>query len=549
MEEYGLISVEIEGQVGQVQAFKRQNGFDAMTGEPVMEIVIRNGFDAMTGEPAYAAVEQNGFDAMTGVPVYKLVEDEESEPAKESSVNQIVETVKGDVVQIIDSAKEVVKDAGSASSGKAKALFSGKFPTAAIIGGIAALAVILVIVLASALGSKQIKILKAIRNTVADDTFGEVLMDSAKILSSDETTYEMSGSVYAYGTGGEVNGSLSTSMKDAQIGFNGSFDIAGVSQEANFYYDDSKIQFSLPNISSSVYEYDYTKKNTGALADIIEENTAGSIEDVNVLLSGAAKTMKKSSAYRKKSTKAILKALSDVKVKKTKSKEFEVNGKDRKCKGYKVIITEKDVRNISKAMSDAREKVYGDIIDEMMEAVENLTGERLPDMDDFESQIELDDDIEIEFFIYKKALAAVSVESEYGDILVEFLGGDNRTSNIIVSVDGNEIIERESEMSGKEEEGTIKVEGVKIKYSYNKSTGDLMINPGVKINANYKVKGNNIVLSMDENVFGVNADGTLTISKGSRAHALKGSKFDVGNADETDINGEIMEIVGSFDMY
>ena len=307
--------------------------------------------------------------------------------------------------------------------------------------------------------------------------------------------------------------------------------------------------FSIPTVSKSVYEYNYTKSNKGELADLIEDNTGGSIDDVNAILSGISKAMKKSSDYRSKSTKAVIKALSDIKIEKVKAEKFEVDGKDRKCDGYSMTITEKDLKNIMKALTDVRESVYGDIVDDMFEAIENLTGERMPDLDDVEDEIDLDEDIEIEFFIYKKALAAVSVNVDDEELLVEFQGGDNRTSNMAISVDGHEVMSRESEMSGKVEEGTIKVEGTKIKYSYDKSSGDLMINPGVKIRANYLVKGNKITLTMDENILGVNVDGTVTISKGSRAQALKGDIFDVGNADETDIMGEVMDIAGGLDIF
>lgn len=542
MEEFGLISVEIDGQVKQVQAYKRRNGFDPMTGAPMEEIVIRDGFDPMTGEAAYVAVEKNGFDPMTGAPLFAPANAGAPEPQQQSPVSQVVQSVKGDVVN--------VRKAGSGNGRKTAAPKKGvKIPTGAIIGiAAAAVVVVLAVVFVGMFSSKQAKILKAVNKTIENDTFGSVLVESSKILSSDSVTVDVAGEISAYGQGGEINATVAADVDNAKVYAGGSFDIAGASAEANFYYDDSKLQFSIPTVSKSVYEYNYTKSNKGELADLIEDNTDGSIEDINVLLGGAAKAMKQSSSYKKKSTAAVLKATKDIKIKKIDAQKFEVDGKDRKCDGYGMTITDKDIKNIMTALKDVRTDVYGDILDEMMEAMENLTNERMPDMDDLDDEIEdsidFDEDIELNFYIYKGMLAAVSVNVDDEEILVEFQGGDNRTSNMVVSFDGTKILKRESEISGKAEEGSLKIMGAneKIKYSYDKSTGDLVVDFGYKIKANYLVKGDTISLTIDENIDGVSVDGSLTISKGSRISALKGDIFDIGNADEDDIMSEVEDI-------
>lgn len=538
MEELGLIYVEINGQVKQVQAYRRKNGFDPMTGEPMEEIVVRDGFDPMTGEPVYVAVEKNGFDPMTGVQIFaKASSKKAANPGFQYRDNYSV--------------KESPVESRSYSAKK-----NSKISIPIIIGiVVAAVVLVLAIALICILSSKQAKVFKAISKTIEDDTFGSVILESSEILSSNELTVEIDGEGYSYGEGGKISGTFATDMDNAEVYANASFEFAGVSAESDFYYDDSKLQLAIPSISDKVYEYDYTKKNNGIIAEAIEKTTYGEIEDVNILLSDIAKLMKKKSSYQDKVNSGLTDALMHMEIEKIDSEKYEVDGKDRKCKGYRMIVTERDVRNILRAVSDAEKDAYGDVIDEASDALENLTGEKIPDLNDMNEDIyeeleDLGDDIYVDFYIYKGMLAAISVDVGGTDLEVKFLGGDHRSSNMEVSFGGYTLLERESQMSKKVEEGNVWIDGDRIKYSYDTSSGDFVISEGKdKIEANYLVKGDSVSFSIDMDLGKDVLNGTLQISKGSRISQLKGDVFDVGNADQRDFMVEIEYLSRKLGIY
>lgn len=533
MEEKDMIIVEIDGEKKSVQSYERQNGFDPMTGEPKIETVIRNGFDPMTGEAAYAEVIKSGFDPMTGEATYKIAgQDQEEVKAEEPKAG-------------IDPEKAVkaVKDI------KNNPKTSKVLPIIGIVAAAIAVVAILAVILVNVFVPKQVKILKAAAKTIEADTFGSVLIDSAEILSSRDISCDVNVDVSSYGYSVEVEGSAGADIDNAKFGATGSIDAMGISQDFGVYYDDSKIQVSLPDVTSSVYEYNYTKKNNGAIADFIEEYTMGDIEDVNNILKSCTAIMKKSSKMSKASTKALTKPLSKIKISKADSREIEIDGKDRKCKGYKITITDKDIQAILEASSKASKDVYGKDMEVLKEAYENLTDEELPDTDDIMDEIYLDDDIEIEIFLYKGMLAAIAMEVDDEEIQVQFNGGDTRTSNMVVKYDKMKVLERNSSLDGKKEKGKLKIMGEKIDYSYDKSTGKFTVDFGTEIEATYLVKGNKIKFEMDESIYGVDAGIKVNVEKGARISPLKGKTFDLGNADEDDLYDEVEDIMYELDLY
>jgi len=239
-------------------------------------------------------------------------------------------------------------------------------------------------------------------------------------------------------------------------------------------------------------------------------------------------------------------------VDKCESKKVEIDGKDRKCKGYKVVITGENVADLLRASQEASEAAYGDDLDELVEAVSILTGEDFDRHNPLSSFYGVDEDeleeiedegelFEIYVYIYKGKLAAVETD----DFSVEFNGGDNRASNMTIDL-GYDTITRVSEMDGSVEEGKIKANGETIvKYSYNKRTGEFKLSDGelgiAGLGGVFQVKGKKILMEFKYEEMLAELSATASIEKGARVKKPSGDTFDVGDASMDDIEDIIEE--------
>lgn len=523
-----VILVNIDGVNVEKEAITSQVGFDGMTGQPVIETKVQTGFDGMTGQPVYSKVERNGFDGMTGQPVYSIVNEQ-----------QIMTGGNGPV-------------APATPSGKPKWMIPAIIAVAAVL----VLVIALGVVKSGSFLGKKAKLALAIKNTVEEDTLGGVALEASNILNSDELTAEVDLGISSYLASGSVKGVVATDSNKGQAYAEATVDAMGFNEKAQLYYDDKSIQMHIPSIYPKVFEYNYAGKNKGYLADFVENATDGSIDDVNAILVGANKLYKGSSKYRSTFNKKLISVYNDIKIKKAPSEKFEVDGKERRCAGYTMFVTDDDIDAITEASRETFESVYGKDMEKIFDAIYNLTGEKM-DMDDFfrltEQEIGEFYDMEINFYVYKGKLAAITTELDGSELAIEFQGGDNRTSNIEVTVKmyGNKTkITRESKMSGKQEKGNIEIDGRTVcEYEYDTKTGEFEVNAsGQSLEGVFQVKdGKSIAVDYNGSIEGVSIDVDCKISKGAHISEIKGKKFDIGNASEDDFEDVAEEIGDEID--
>lgn len=523
--------VEINGVRETKQIEERQTGFDPMTGNATVEMQVANGFDAMTGEPAYASVKQVGFDPETGLPLYVL---KDLPPVPVTAANNSIPV------------------ADKVSSGVSKKII---IPIA-IVAGLAVLAGIIYFIFTNVLLSSRDKVALAVVKTLKEDTIGGAAYDAYELLAdSDALTVETEGKVKVDGVNVKVSGSVAQDASEGKAGADLLLNISGISEQTiGAYYDGSKIQLSAPDLIDYVFEYNYSGKNNGYLAELFEDETDVSIDDLNKCLVIFNDLYKKSPKYKKAVQDAVKKSYKQIDVKKIKADKYEVDGKDRKCQGYQVKVEGDDFEFLANEMKDALKDTYGKSLDELADILSDITGEDIDTDEIFEELDDLDfddiDDFEFEVYIYKGKLAAI--EQDDLDLSIEFLGGDTRTANMKISVDGA-TVKRKAEVKSGVEEGSLTTDfGGKIKYEYeyNTKTGEFSINPpgGNKINGTILVKsGKSITFRYDGEIDWNDVDLTCTLKKGASIKELKGKKFDVGNADEDDLEDlvdEVEDIVG-----
>ena len=524
--------LEQDGYREDKEIIREQNGFDPMTGEPVYSYHAANGFDGMTGEPLYVNVEQAGYDTMTGQPVFKI-KSEPPFPRTSGGVTRV------SLAEPDNSNRKVI-----------------------VIAAIAAVAVAAIIAAGFLSGlflSSRDKVAKAAYKTIEDSTFGKMMIDAASLLSSSELTTSANADVSVYGYSGSAEATIAQNSRKGELYINAGADISDMfEQHANFYYDDSSIQLSLPDINDEVYVYRYTADNSGAIADLIREASDGSIEDLNTVLKSANDIFKSNDAYKRNLKKELRKAYKKVKVSGISSEQFEVDGKSRKCKGYRMHVSEENIAEFARALTKASKDAYGNEMEQMMSALAALTGEddfleMYDKAEDGEELAEMISDgaesFDIDFFLYGGKLAAIRASDDYDELIIEFHGGDRRCSNMDLttkrkSSDRSETISIESSISGGKEKGKLYYNDTNVgSYDYDMKSGDFhaeVLNVGNTKGVLLVDKNN---LRFETDITGsVSADIVLNIQNKARFAELDGDRVDVGAMTESEMEDTFMRL-------
>ncbi len=526
--QYGdTVMVILNGQKEEMELLTVQEGFDTNTGEPIMVNKVRVGFDGMSGEPLYAEVEKMGFDSDTGKPLYGKKESY-SIPAAPA---------------IVEGAKEKV------SKGKGKKII----PIVAIcVAVVAVLACVCTIFLNA---NPKAKIAAAVVKTLKEDTFADPIISAYKVLNSDVTTVSLKGNVKTRVYTGyydsnvisiDVDSTVTENTNDATIGGVTKLDISGITEQSlEYYYDKEKIQFKLPEASKSLYEYNYkAKNNDGAIEEFLEE-MGYSVDELNSQLSAISESGQKRKEYQKELAKVI--SGTKLNIKKISKKEFEIDDKERKCVGYRVSIDEKSYEDLVNKSLDTMEKVYGEILADidMEEQLEDLRDEIL----DLYDSANLEDAY-LDIYIWKGKLAAIEYEEGKEEFSLLFKGGSNRTSNMELKIQDKYSkykLTRESSVEGGVEKGKIKDnEGLSVKYSFDKKTGELAckdIEPW-KI----RIKDGITVEYKGEIDYDTNVSLVLSITEGGKIKKLSGDVFNLGRADEDELMEEVMDIIDELEL-
>lgn len=498
--------------------------FDPMTGEPINnddEQIYDNaepeitGYDPMTGEPVYGSAEPEitGYDPMTGEPVYDNYSEQEvtgydpmtGEPVYDNNPEMDVKPKKGKAGKIV---------IGVAA--------------AAVVVGVTVFAG----VKSGAFLSKSNKVLLAVANTAADSSHLTKDLQSFDILNSKSFTTSLDAEVKDY----VVKGSIAMDKSRIQMVLDEDTvdSITGVSGIGGVLdIDKEEVKLSIPAVSDKVFTYNYKEKKNGYIAEEAEEE----LEMVDQMLSTVFDD-KNRDEINKKFTKAMMKTWNDLKFEKAGKETFEVDGKDRKCKGYQVEITEDTLMDFMDNLEEVAAEYSGELYGEYV-------AEPFDDMrDDFDGM----EDIDLSFYVYKNKLACIRMETDDLGKAVDicFLGGDTRWQNMELRVDDEEVLRVEGETNGSEEAMELRVENEKVAelvYDYKKGDFSVSFYDGYSdfgVEGKFATGRKGIEFTIDD----ITVDGenygdefamTLNIEKGAAFEKLKGEAFDIGQASEDDI--------------
>ena len=466
--------------------------FDPMTGEPIekaAENTVENemNFDPMTGQPIGAAAGNTAdsemkFDPMTGLPI--------------GSSNGGVHKFKGGKLKAgLAIAAGVVVVGGVVYAGMNSGAFLGK-------------------------GNKVL--LAATKTFSEENHLAEDLANVTGILASGKYTVAVKGAA----EDAEIDVEYRDASSKKQI--KGMIDDGYMEVEFDAAINDKKLAVQIPSVDDRVFVYNYTEENDGYLVDELGEDT---VESVNELLETIC-SEKEQKKLVEDLTEAVLEEYKNLEFKKAEKEEYEVNGKDRKCKGYETTITSDNMLNIL----DDMEEILGDEYEDALEKADVDLGDAFSEMrQTFRSM----PDIDVTFYLYKNKLACINMDVDGDDAEILFLGGDTRTQNMKFRVERETVLE----IKGSTESGVEKTrvyvddkEYCELKYDYK--GGKFTIDASeLYLSGTIDAGRNGVTLTLkDVEVDGdvIGFDGEISITKGAKVELPSGEEFDLGNASKSD---------------
>lgn len=477
-----------------------QMKFDPMTGEPInpapaQEPVQQMNFDPMTGQPINPTPvqpqPQMAFDPMTGMPL-------QQPPKKKKKTGLIVGIVAGVVV---------VAGAGTVFAGVQSGFFL----------------------------SKSNKVLRATANTFSESSHVMEALSGLSVMSSKAYTVDIKGEAEGYSV------QATYAEKDDEKQISGSVEGPELSDvEFLAGIDKDEIKLSAPLLGDKIYTYNYNEKKNGYLVDSMGADNVETLDKLCKQMFSDEEQKKNALEFSKKYSEMYKK----LEFESADKESFEVDGKDRKCAGYKTTITSDYMIECVDIFEDYMDAQMGDLLDQA------VTGS---DYDDYkESFDQLRDafkempDLDITFYIYKNKLAcikAVEPSKEDQDIQILFKGGDRRTQNMELISCGESVMKISGSQKGNEEVFGVSVEGEKVgELTYDFKSGEytLDIEDEGSFSGTLKGKRDGLTLTME----GAGVNVSLDVKKGADLQKFSGEKFDIGNASEEELQALVQEIYG-----
>ena len=407
-----------------------------------------------------------------------------------------------------------------------------------IIGICAAVAVLVLVLIVTAVRSLAMgprgKVIQAVAATMGErpEIFDDI-KTAGDILSGDQYTVGFAMEVDGDTVSGEYRNTAANKQIYLAADVDGDdFDVLCGIHSGVFKAAVSELDY--------VFAYDPKKENDGYLCEQLRKKE---LEQLNAMLEHITSEQASAKELRKDMMSALLQESEQLEFKEVKTKEFEVDGKDRECDGYRVRINEKNIANIMEYAGEAMAKrMPEELGDEFSDGLEELIDE-IKD-DDF--------DTDITFYLYKKKLAAVIIETnDYGEEtwIIEFQGGDYRMQNVFISLqyDGDTYGEMEITTRKKGSVETIDFESdgdMTITYDTKSGALSLEYDDGWTdcfIEGIYKHSGSEVSFTLEEfemDGYSLVEDEDVSfmiyVKKAVDIQKYDGTEFDLGSAKEDD---------------
>ena len=518
--------------------------YDPATGEP-----IETPEESKTEEVKDAAeeVKEAAEDAAEAV---KETAEDAADAAKETAENAAenvqaaAENVAEEVKETAQEAVATVQDAVGGDPSEAK---SGGFDPKYIIFGVLGVAIIaaIIFVLSTFVFSKRVKVEKAIAKTMDIDS--QLYKDGRnlyKILTGKSYTVNGSLDTDEYGS---ASATFSVDGKDKQVAVKAEIEdmpeftvLAGI--------DDKSIKAEIPEFADYLFVYNYNEDNDdGYLAEMIGDD---GVESLNSACKVIYNYSAGSDEYTAKVAKLTREYEKKLKWEKAEAETFKVNDKKVKCKGYKTTIEKDLALDYWEDFTDLYLEEFADLNKEL----KKMGGEDLESaFKEVKSEIKSMKDMDITFYIYKGALAAVDFDAGKNDqMTILFKGGDYRAQNIVVESDDEEILELKGSKSKEKETYSLSAGGEDLfDLTYNTKKGVLTVEyedywDSYEYDFNISSSAGKFTLSAEDmDIEGEEVTLTLEINDSGKIEKYTNKdEFNIGTADEDDFE----DLIDSIDM-
>lgn len=187
-----------------------------------------------------------------------------------------------------------------------------------------------------------------------------------------------------------------------------------------------------------------------------------------------------------------------LKFKKTGAESFEIDKEEVSCPGYEAFLEKDKLTEITGALQKSMEEdglpewnMFRRLLDKVKEKTEPV------------------ESVTLRFYLYKNQLAGVQLEADGRKAALSFAGGARRAENMLLEIDGEEILKISGASNGKEESGEVFYKGIRmVKWKYEAEEGEVTLEAG--------------------NTFGktlLSFDGSIESEKGRLAVAVRNLKI------------------------
>lgn len=386
--------------------------------------------------------------------------------------------------------------------------------------------------------SKPKKVVYAGANTVEEMMLVSDIMAFSDVAQKAEYTVSFDAEVEDFKLGFDYLVDGKTKGMTARL--EGEVEGVDLDLKGNVVLEKNKVKANAPILGDTVFVYDYSDIPGGELFEDADED---SIEVVNNFLSFLYNYEPKKN-YTKEVLDAIVKEFKEMDIESVDSREFTINGKEKKCSGYRFEIDGDNIANIIDNIYDTVGEDYMDTLKDFAAISDEFD---ISDIDLEEAIDEIKDELEdmpeIEVSVYLNGMeyAGIIIEVEDEKMEILFQGGKRPTQNMKIKVAGEVVLQ----VKGETEDGVDKSELIVggetvLKLRRDNKSGVVKVSVG---DQSFKILAKSDRNSAELKVYDFEGMGSslddvsfaLKISKGAKMPSMKGDEFDIGEASMEDL--------------
>lgn len=382
------------------------------------------------------------------------------------------------------------------------------------------------------LGGPKMKVTRAVASTMKDTP---KLVNDLKVVPSVLTADQYTAGVELEIADASVKAEFRNAKNDKQVSMNADiYDYGDI--DLLYGVHSGVLKASLSDLNY-IFFYDPKADNDGFLCEQIREQQ---LDMINEILEDITSDKASIETLRKNFSNALAKELKELEFREARTHRFEIDGKDRECKGYKIRINEKNIVHVLEYMGEATEEL-SDILDDLCYEIES---------EEFET--------DITFYIYKSKLAAIIVSVDDGEeVYIAFQGGEYRMQNISVGAeydgDDYEMFTISTRRNSSREVIEIEGDGVaEICITYDTKSGNISCEyddgwSSYSLAGVYKHSNSEASFTLQELEYGGESmmddiRFTMFVKKKADIEKYEGEEFDLGSADQEDFEDLLYEL-------